>query len=249
MPPPAWFRASSTGRALATTALASAFLLALACDGSPRPEAWRSPGAPRDARPSEPSRPRRVSPPPSDDPLGPPPRALAAIPRDAALPPDRAPAAVDDEDAPAEEDDLAQLEAALADPDPALRRQAVLEVLPRPEAEPLLLVALRDPDPGVRAAVADDLAFLESDRARSGVLWALRDADPSVVVAAIDALEMVAAPGDVDALRPLATTGEPSVRERAAAVLARLDRTVLADVEAGEERNHGEAAAVEGSVR
>lgn len=229
---------------IARATLAGLWVVASGCDGSGRPEARQAPEVPEDARPSEAPRPPSGAPSSPDDPPRPP--AFAGL-EGSLLPPPDEPRSGDGE--PVADDDLAELEAALRDPDPEIRRQAVEVVMPRPEAEPLLLVALRDPDPEVRAAVADGLAFLESDGARRGVLWALRDPDPVVVLAAIDALEMLAAPGDVAALRPLALGGAPEVRARASTVLARLDVSEVAHVDAGEEWNHGQAAAVDGPVR
>lgn len=105
---------------------------------------------------------------------------------------------------------LNALARALADPDPALRSQA-LEVICQFSAERavrLLIGVLHDPDPKVRAAAAETAGRLGASGAVLSLIFALDDSDIEVRLAAAGAIEQITdMPVNVE-------NDEPAVRER-----------------------------------
>ncbi|PVY69288.1 HEAT repeat protein [Cupriavidus alkaliphilus] len=106
----------------------------------------------------------------------------------------------------------------LTDPDPAVRRVAVLQLadLEDEASVPLLLHRLQsDPAPGVRAEAARTLANWEAEQVVSALAAALADADREVAEAAAQALSELKEPASGAALLPWVTHHEPFVRASA----------------------------------
>jgi hypothetical protein len=121
---------------------------------------------------------------------------------------------------------IAPLAAALADPDPCVRRLAarVLGRTGAPEAAAALRRSLGSAAPGEREMAAVGLGFAEDGAALTGLIAALEDPEPRVRIAAAWALGEIESP---DAIPPLAETlardEEAQVREAAAWALGEIE--------------------------
>jgi HEAT repeat protein len=121
---------------------------------------------------------------------------------------------------------VAPLAAALADPDPCVRRLAarILGRTRSPEAVTALRRALGSAGPGEREMAAVGLGFAEDGAALPDLVEALRDPEPGVRIAAAWALGEIESP---DAIPPLAEAlardEEAGVREAAAWALGEIE--------------------------
>lgn len=121
---------------------------------------------------------------------------------------------------------VAPLAAALADPDPCVRRLAarILGRTRSPDAVTALRRALGSADAGEREMAAIGLGFAEDGAALPGLVEALRDPEPGVRIAAAWALGEIESP---DAIPPLAEAlardTEAGVREAAAWALGEIE--------------------------
>jgi hypothetical protein len=112
----------------------------------------------------------------------------------------------------------------LDDSDPTVRAEAVEQLEPDSEgAQRLAEILGKDPDPRVRTAAAEQLAFTDSVGAVRSLLRALGDPDPDVVSAALDALAFAGDASIVGDVRPLLAHREPRVRQKAARTIGFLE--------------------------
>jgi hypothetical protein len=110
----------------------------------------------------------------------------------------------------------AELLAALDDPDPEARIDAIFWIDSDDESISRMITMLQsDPDPEVRASIVDRLGDEESPAAIVAVTSALQDSDSEVVLRAIDVLEFEAGDWLIPELERLLTHPDPEVRETA----------------------------------
>ncbi len=113
-------------------------------------------------------------------------------------------------------EEMAEMLAALDDPDPETRADAVFWIdLEGDALEQLVSMLESDPDAEVRASVVDRLGDEESPAATAAVTAALRDREPEVVLRAIEVLEFDAGDWLLPELERLLTHSDPEVREAA----------------------------------
>jgi len=125
----------------------------------------------------------------------------------------RAPAAQDPETA-----------AALVDPDPRVRAEAVGDMETEGEALPDVVdLAVNDPSPAVRTAAVEALGDEGTHMAVEALLATLDDSDPQVLLAAIEAIEMTGDESILGRVAPLTQHSSPAVREAAQEALEFLE--------------------------
>ncbi|MFJ5488380.1 HEAT repeat domain-containing protein, partial [Hansschlegelia beijingensis] len=97
-------------------------------------------------------------------------------------------------------DDLADLKERATDPDPGIRRVAMMELAEEvgPDAKVLLLSGLADPDPEVRAAAAKALDEHDGPDVVEGLVGSLEDPDAAVRQNAAEALAAFARAASAD---------------------------------------------------
>ncbi len=110
-------------------------------------------------------------------------------------------------------------------PDPVVRRVSaeILGDIATPEATPVLVGALADPDATVRAACLNGLVHARAGSALLDIAACLDDPEPEVRRCALDALGRLAdsSAAITDRLAALLTDADPSIRARAALLLTR----------------------------
>jgi HEAT repeat protein len=112
----------------------------------------------------------------------------------------------------------------LESPDPAARADAVWELDPVGTGlDPLLSLLVRDSDPQVRVAAAEQLADSDSFAAITGLLDALQDTSPRVIIAILESLEINGDESIVPEIEPLLEHPDQGVREAAAIAIEMLE--------------------------
>ena len=89
--------------------------------------------------------------------------------------------------------------------------------------DPLLSVLVRDSDPQVRIAAAEQLADSDSFAAVTGLLDALQDTSPRVIIAVLESLELNGDESIVPEIEPLLEHPDEDVREAAAIAIEMLE--------------------------
>lgn len=127
-------------------------------------------------------------------------------------------------DSPVEREPDQDALARLADPAPEVRLEAVEDVDLAGEGEARLIEVLhRDEDGAVRAAVAEQLVFAESERAIHALVDALRDPDPRVILNAVESLEMAADEAVIPDLEAIRDHPDAAVRQAVAEAIEFLE--------------------------
>lgn len=117
-----------------------------------------------------------------------------------------------------------EIAAALEDPDPAVRAEAVSDMETSGGGlRDVVALAEDDPSPEVRAAAVEALGFDGTHAAVEAVLGTLDDPDPQVLLAAIEVLEMTGDETVIGRMAPLAEHPSPAVREAAREALEFLE--------------------------
>jgi hypothetical protein len=114
--------------------------------------------------------------------------------------------------------------AALVDPDPRVRAEAVGDMETEGEALPDVVdLAVNDPSPAVRTAAVEALGDEGTHMAVEALLATLDDPDPQVLLAAIEAIEMTGDESILGRVAPLTQHSSPAVREAAQEALEFLE--------------------------
>lgn len=130
-------------------------------------------------------------------------------------------AALADEYAEARDDLQAALRAALDDPDPRVREEALSEVKATEgdARERIARLAEKDPDPNIRLAAIEVLAEDGTFQAVTELVAMLDDPEPQVLVATLEALDFSGDESLAPHIEPLANHSDSQVREKAREML------------------------------